>query len=197
MASRRMFSLAIINSARFLKMPIDSQVLYFHLGLRADDDGIVEAYPIMKMLGNTEDNLKVLVAKKFVKILNDDLVSFITDWREHNLIRADRKIDSIYKDLLLQIMPEVKLIEPKQRADIKQITRQQRTDNGRPVDGIGEERLGEDSLGKKKSSSFKRKKKPFFRGEEMRRWKNRWWVLPADGSSWLEFAGKESDIVWR
>ena len=192
-----MFSLAIINSARFLKMPIDSQVLYFHLGLRADDDGIVEAYPIMKMLGNTEDNLKVLVAKKFVKILNDDLVSFITDWREHNLIRADRKIDSIYKDLLLQIMPEVKLIEPKQRADIKQITRQQRTDNGRPVDGIGEERLGEDSLGKKKSSSFKRKKKPFFRGEEMRRWKNRWWVLPADGSSWLEFAGKESDIVWR
>lgn len=66
-------------------MPIDSQVLYFHLGLRADDDGIVEAYPVMKLLGNTEDNLKVLVAKEFVKILNDDLVSFIIDWTEHNL----------------------------------------------------------------------------------------------------------------
>ena len=139
MATRRMFSLKIINSARFLKMPIDSQNLYFHLGLHADDDGVVEAYPIMKTLGSNEDNLRVLVAKGMIKILNEDLVSFITDWKEHNLIRADRKIDSIYKNLLLQIIPEADLIEPKPRADTKQIT------GGRPMDAIGKDRLGKDN----------------------------------------------------
>ena len=66
MASRRMFSKRLINSARFLKMPISCQALYFHLGLNADDDGIVEAYNVIKTIGCTEDDLKVLVAKGFV-----------------------------------------------------------------------------------------------------------------------------------
>ena len=187
-----MFSLNIINSARFLKMPIDSQVLYFHLGLRADDDGIVEAYPVMKMLGNTEDNLRVLVAKEFVKILNDDLVSFITDWKEHNLIRADRKIDSVYKDLLLQIIPDVQLTIPKPRIDVKDNTRRI---GGQSTDGIGKDRLGKVSLSKKKNSSFK---KPYYYKDEMRKDKRgKWWVLPADGGDWLEFVGLEKDITWK
>jgi len=147
MGKRRMFSLNIINSARFLKMPIDSQVLYFHLGLRADDDGIVEAYPVMKLLGNTEDNLKVLVAKEFVKILNEDLVAFITDWTEHNLIRADRKVDSIYKHLLLQIMPDVELLEAKPRADTKKPT-------GQPMDVQCPPKLSKDKLSKDKLNTF-------------------------------------------
>ncbi|MDO4975471.1 MAG: hypothetical protein Q4E61_04075, partial [Alphaproteobacteria bacterium] len=88
MAERRMFSKKIIDSARFLKMPISSQALYFHMGVRADDDGVVEGYNVMKMTGATEDDLKVLVAKGFVTVLNDDLVSYINDWKEHNLIRA-------------------------------------------------------------------------------------------------------------
>ncbi len=142
MGQRRMFSLKIINSARFLKMPIDSQNLYFHLGLHADDDGIVEAYPVMKALGSNEDNLKVLVAKNLIKILNEDLVSFITDWQEHNLIRADRKVDSIYKDLLLKIVPEADLLEPKPRADTKQLT------GGRPMDDKCPPKLSKDKLSK-------------------------------------------------
>ena len=72
--------------------------------------------------------LKVLAAKGFGKVLNEDLVAFIMDWREHNLIRADRKIDSIYKDLLLQIVPETELLEPRLRADLK------KPEIGRPVD---------------------------------------------------------------
>lgn len=146
MSQRRMFSKIITSSARFLKMPMDSQVLYFHLGMNADDDGVVEAYSVMKMLGNTEDNLKVLVAKGFVKILNDDLVTFIIDWQEHNLIRADRKVDSIYKDLLLMVVPEIELMTPKPRADTKKLT-------GRPVDGtwtpqvrVGKGRVGKDKI---------------------------------------------------
>ena len=73
MAERRMFSKRVVGSARFLKMPISTQCLYFHLGLNADDDGIVEAYTIIKQIGATEDDLKVLVAKGFCKVLNEDV----------------------------------------------------------------------------------------------------------------------------
>jgi len=117
MANRRMFSKKITESARFLKMPSETQALYFHLGMSADDDGVVEAFTIMRLLGATEDSLKILVAKDFVRVLNDDLVTHIIDWNEHNLIRADRKIDSIYKDLLLEVVPEIELLEPKSRKD--------------------------------------------------------------------------------
>jgi hypothetical protein len=113
MASRRMVSNKIIDSARFIKMPISSQALYFHLIAKGDDDGVVEAFNVMRMIGATEDDLKVLVSKGFVVVLNEDLVSYIADWKEHNLIRADRKIDSIYKDLLLQVVEDVELLEKK------------------------------------------------------------------------------------
>lgn len=147
MATRRMFSSKIVSSARFLKMPIDSQCLYFHLGLHADDDGVVEAYTVMKSIGSSEDNLRVLVSKGFLKILNEDLVAFILDWNEHNLIRADRKVDSIYKNLLLQVVADVDLLEPKPRADTGVIPRQP---TGRPLDvhWTAQDRLGKDRLGK-------------------------------------------------
>ena len=153
MASRRMFSIRIVSSARFLKMPISSQALYFHLGLHADDDGVVEAYTVMNSVGCAEDDLKVLVSKGFVQILNEDLVSYITDWSENNLIRADRKIDSIYKDLLISINPDIKLIEKKERADRKKMD-SHGTDNGQSMDGIGKDRLGKDSIGKDRIGEY-------------------------------------------
>lgn len=144
MAERRMFAKKIIDSARFIKMPSETQSFYFHLSMRADDDGIVEAFSVMRLLGMSEDNLKILVAKEFVTVLNDDLVSHITDWKEHNLIRADRKVDSIYKNLLLQIIPDVPLIEKKARADRKH--------DGKEWDvngtSMGLHSIVEDSIGK-------------------------------------------------
>ncbi len=71
MAERRMFSQKIVQSSKFLQMPKSSQCLYFHLGLRADDDGVVEAYSVMNMIKANEDDLKLLVAKGYVVILND------------------------------------------------------------------------------------------------------------------------------
>jgi hypothetical protein len=138
-----MFSLRIIGSAKFLKMPVSVRELYFQLGMKADDDGIVEAYSVMKAVGSTEDDIKVLSAKNFIKILNEDLVSYVMDWTEHNLIRADRKINSIYKDLLLQIVPECQLLEQKPRADTGKVT-------GRPMDNqrTAQVRIGKVSLGK-------------------------------------------------
>ncbi|MCP0885898.1 hypothetical protein LB941_00935 [Ligilactobacillus sp. WILCCON 0076] len=143
MAQRRMFSNRITNSAKFLKMPLSSQALYFHLGLHADDDGIVEAFTIMRQVGAVEDDLRILAAKEFVVILNTDLVTFITDWSENNRIRADRKVDSIYKNMLLKILPEAEIIKPKPRADTGKPT-------GRPLDNqwTAQVRLGKDRLGK-------------------------------------------------
>lgn len=147
MANRRMFSKVITSSTRFLKMPVSSQNLYFHLGMNADDDGVVEAFPIMNMIGANEDDLKVLVAKEFVTVLNNDWVSFINDWLENNNIRADRKVDSIYKDLLLEIKPD---------ARIKMIALQpndnQVSDICQQKDRIGKDRLGKDSIGKNKDN---------------------------------------------
>lgn len=147
MAERRMFSKRVVGSARFLKMPISTQCLYFHLGLNADDDGIVEAYTTIKQIGATEDDLKVLVAKGFCKVLNEDLVTYITDWRENNKLRADRKIDSIYKDLLLQMVPDADVQQARRRADLKPLA-----EGGRPADvqwtSLGPHRLGKDRLDK-------------------------------------------------
>lgn len=64
--------------------------------------------------GACEDDLKVLASKKFVTVLNQDLVTYINDWIEHNTIRADRKKNSIYKNLLLEVVPDAEIIKPKQ-----------------------------------------------------------------------------------
>ncbi len=153
MAERRMFSKRICSSARFLKMPQTTQNLYFHLSLNADDDGVVEAYSVMRSIGATEDDIKILSAKQFIVVLNEDLVSFITDWNENNKLRADRKVDSIYKNLLLQIVPDAVLLEKKPRADRNDTTTKEAwdthgTSHGQPMDGIGKDRLGKVSIGK-------------------------------------------------
>lgn len=135
MAERRMFSKRIVRSARFLKMPVSSRELYWQLGIEADDDGVVEAFNTMRIIGATEDDLKVLASKGFIQILNEDLVTYILDWNENNKLRADRKVDSIYKDLLIKVNPQIQLLEPKPRADTGKIT-------GRPMDGIDKDSIG-------------------------------------------------------
>ena len=136
-------------------MPVSTQNLYFHLGMEADDDGVVEAYNVMNITGASEDDLKVLCAKGFVSVLNEDLVAYINDWHENNKIRSDRKIDSIYKDLLLKVLPDEQLQEATVRADVAKkkglshghTLDVQWTSNGQPMDGIGEDRRREDKLG--------------------------------------------------
>lgn len=103
MAVRRMFSKNVITSGRFLRMPQSSRLLYYDLGMTADDDGIVEAFTVIRSTGATEDDLRVLAARKFVTILNDDLVSYINEWHENNYIRPDRYTPSIYTELLVKV----------------------------------------------------------------------------------------------
>lgn len=148
-----MFSQRIVESARFLKMPPSTQCLYFHLGIHADDDGVVEGYNVMKQTGSTEDDLKILAAKGLITVLNADLVTFINDWKENNHIRSDRKVDSIYRDLLVRMLPDIKIQQAKARADTGKKTGIKKIENdGRPVDNQwtsnGPHRLGKDRLGK-------------------------------------------------
>lgn len=150
MAQRRMLSRRITESAKFLRMPLSTQALYFHLVISADDDGVVEAFAVMRKTNASDDDLRLLVAKNFVIMLNEDMVAYITDWNENNRIRADRKVDSIYQKLLLKVVPNAEIKRAKPRADTGKKTG---SDNGRPADNqrTPQYRLGEDSIGEDSS----------------------------------------------
>lgn len=85
-----------------MTLPLEAQALYFHLIAASDDDGVVDAFPIVRMVGAREDNLGLLVVKKFVLPLNNEMIYFITDFSKQNKIRQDRIQPSIYRDLLLE-----------------------------------------------------------------------------------------------
>lgn len=103
MARKRMFSLDIVDSDIFLEMPTSSQALYFHLAMRADDDGFVSSpKKIANMSSCSIDDLKVLISKGYV-IQFKSGVCVITDWKIHNYIPKDRYRPTIYtaeKELL-------------------------------------------------------------------------------------------------
>jgi len=189
-----MFSNRIANSAKFLQMPAESQLLYFHMVLRADDDGIVESYPLVKLLGMPIDNFKVLVAKGFIKILNEDQVIVITDWLEHNKIRADRKVNSFYLPLLKERYPQLPIIEPKPRTDVEDNSKRV---GGQSTDGTREVKLSQVKLKEEDRGSSSFKKKPFFQGKEMRQAQGKWWVMPSGGGKWLEYVGPLKEIEWK
>lgn len=98
MAERRMFAKTIIDSDAFIDMPLSTQALYFHLSMRADDDGFINnPKKIMRMIGASEDDLKVLCLKKFI-IPFDSGIVVIKHWKIHNYIRNDRKKDTVYPE---------------------------------------------------------------------------------------------------
>lgn len=90
MAERRMFAKTVIDSDLFLEMPITSQLLYFHLSMRADDDGFInKPKSIMRLIGCKDDDMKVLVSNQFVIPFETGVV-VIKHWRVHNYIQKDR-----------------------------------------------------------------------------------------------------------
>lgn len=89
MAEKRMFSKQIIDSDAFLDMPLSSQALYFHLNMRADDDGFINnPKKIQRMVLCSEGDFEMLIAKRFV-IPFESGVCVIKHWLIHNYIRKD------------------------------------------------------------------------------------------------------------
>lgn len=103
MAERRMFAKTIIDSDAFIDMPVTARLLYYDLGMRADDDGFVNSpKKIMRMVGASQDDLAILISKKFI-IPFDSGVVVIKHWRIHNYIRQDRKHNTKYEKEMSQI----------------------------------------------------------------------------------------------
>ena len=98
MAERRMFAKTIIDSDAFLDMPLSAQALYFHLSMRADDDGFINnPKKIQRMIGASDDDCKLLLLKRFLITFESGVV-VIKHWKIHNYIRNDRYKPTIYKE---------------------------------------------------------------------------------------------------
>lgn len=98
LANKRMFTMKIVDSDAFLDMPLSTQCLYFHLNMRADDDGFIgNPKRIMKITGASEDDLRLLIAKRFVLTFEDGVI-VIKHWRMHNTLSRDRYAETSYTD---------------------------------------------------------------------------------------------------
>lgn len=98
MAERRMFAKTIIDSDAFLDMPLSAQALYFHLSMRADDDGFVNnPKKIQRMIGASDDDYKILIAKSFVLLFESGVI-VIKHWRINNYIQKDRYKGTVYTE---------------------------------------------------------------------------------------------------
>lgn len=151
MAERRMFTQKIVDSDAFLDMPLSTQALYFHLNMRADDDGFVNnPKKIQRMIGASEDDLKLLIAKRFLLAFENGVV-VIKHWRMHNLLRKDRYSPTQYQEqkegLLLKengAYTEKIEIPAIPEPDNQMATTWQPNDNQMAT----QDRIGKDSIGK-------------------------------------------------
>ena len=133
-----MFAKTIIDSDAFLDMPLSTQALYFHLSMRADDDGFINSpKKIQRAVGCGDDDLKLLIAKRFIIPFESGIV-VIKHWRVHNYIRSDRYKPTVY-------------VEEKEMLEIKDNNAYTERinlgiPNGYQMDT--QVRLGKDSIGK-------------------------------------------------
>ena len=151
MAQKRMFTMKIVDSDAFLDMPVSAQLLYFHLGMRADDDGFVDRPKrVMKDVGVNEDDLKILIAKKFILTFDNGLL-VIKHWRMHNTLSKNRYHETQYleeKRMLLlkdngayslttgKPIDDSRLLEMSERQSVKQNVKidEQKTNKRRTKD---------------------------------------------------------------
>lgn len=130
-----MFAKTIIDSDAFLEMPMSARLLYYDLAMRADDDGFINSpRKIMKFVGATNDDMNILIARKFI-IPFDNGVVVIKHWRIHNYIRKDTYNETSYKE-------QKALLELDEN-------KAYRLSNDLSVDGsLTQVRIGKDSIGK-------------------------------------------------
>lgn len=148
MAQKRMFAKTIIDSDAFLDMSLSTQALYFHLNMRADDDGFVNnPKKIQRMIGAGDDELKMLIAKKFI-IPFESGVCVIKHWRIHNYIQNDRYKETMYLEekshLILKENKAYKYLDTNCIQNVSSLETQIRIDKNR---------LDKDSLDKNNNKS--------------------------------------------
>lgn len=145
MAERRMFAKTIIDSDAFIDMPITARLLYYDLGMRADDDGFVNSpKKIMRMVGASQDDLAILITKKFIIPFENGVV-VIKHWRIHNYIQKDRYKPTKYVDEKSQLTVKDNGAYTLDTECIQ---------DGYKLDTQARDRLGEDSLGKDRLNTY-------------------------------------------
>lgn len=95
-----MFAKTIVLSDAFLDMPMSARCLYFTFGMVADDDGFVNSpRSIMRQIGASDDDIKLLIAKRFVLVFDSGVI-VIKHWRLNNYLQKDRVKPTVYKEEL-------------------------------------------------------------------------------------------------
>lgn len=149
MANRRMFSMDVVDTDKFLDMPSSTQALYFHLGMRADDDGFVSSPKrITKTVNCGDDDLKLLLAKGYLIPFESGVV-VISDWNVNNWIRPDRKHNTRFEQekRTLSINNDVYVLTDSVTT-ICQSAGNQVTTECHTEDRLGKDSIGKDRLGK-------------------------------------------------
>ena len=163
MAERRMFAKTIVLSDAFLDMPMSARCLYFTLGMLADDDGFVNApRSIMRQCGASDDDMKLLIAKKFALVFDSGVI-VIKHWRINNYLRNDRYTETKYGE---------------EKASLSLDENGAYTQHGIPAgipssgipsigkDSIGKDSIGQVSIGEENNPIYLSESDP---GEELRR----------------------------
>jgi hypothetical protein len=146
-----MFSKQIIDSDAFLDMPLSSQALYFHLNMRADDDGFINnPKKIQRMIQCSEGDLQMLIAKRFV-IPFESGVCVIKHWLIHNYIRKDTYKETVYtdeKEMLFTKENKAYTLNESQKAELLQSSYEPVDEKSRSIDkiSIDKKRLDKDSI---------------------------------------------------
>lgn len=149
MAERRMFSKTIIDSDTFLDMSLSAQALYFHLSMRADDDGFINnPKKIQRMISASEDDLKLLIAKNFIIPFETGIV-VIKHWKIHNYIRSDRYKPSMFKEKELVRVDNRSIYQPVDNVGTNGIPNDNQTVYQMDTqDRLGKDSIEKDSIGK-------------------------------------------------
>ena len=170
MSERRMFTMKIVDSDAFLDMPLSTQALYFHLNMRADDDGFVNnPKKITRVVGASDDDLKLLLSKRFILVFDNGVI-VIKHWRMHNIIRKDRYNETQYQEELRRLtvkengaytdswQPDGNQLTTTSQPHDNHMTTNLQPDGNQlaPQVRLGKDRLGKDRLGKGSSNSAKR-----------------------------------------
>ena len=153
MAERRMFTKKITDSDPFTEMPLSAQALYFHLNMNADDDGFLNnPKKIQRSIGASEDDLKLLIAKRFILIFEKGII-VIKHWRMHNLLRKDRYTETQYIEEKETLMLQKDGSYTEKPPELPMATKWQPNGNQMATqysigkDSIGKYSLDEDSIG--------------------------------------------------
>lgn len=161
--AKRMFSDDITSSDAFLDMPDSSQNLYFHLGMRADDDGFVNPNITMRMIGANNDDLKILIAKRFLLQFENGVV-VVKHWRINNFIRKDRYKPTNYIDEknMLRVKENMAYtLDEGQGENIGLVPwksdQERRSTNGQPMVNAGKVRIGKVRIVKETSARTPKK----------------------------------------